>query len=77
MSVSGSAEVDFVVQSGADVIPVEVKAEENLLAKSLKSYREKYSPEIAVRSSMADYKKDNGLINIPLYLIGALPHMVR
>jgi hypothetical protein len=55
------------------VIPVEVTAEVNLKAKSLKTYREKYSPELAVRTSMADYKKEDGLLNLPLYAIAQLP----
>ncbi|MCM1045670.1 MAG: ATP-binding protein [Candidatus Gastranaerophilales bacterium] len=63
----GSCEVDFVVDTGERIIPVEVKAEANLKAKSLKTYREKYSPEISVRTSMADYKREEGLVNIPLY----------
>ena len=65
----GSCEVDFVVDTGEQIIPVEVKAEVNLRAKSLKTYREKFSPEIAVRTSMADYKKEEGLVNLPLYAI--------
>lgn len=52
--------MDFVVDTGEQIIPVEVKAEVNLRAKSLKTYREKFSPEISVRTSMADYKKRNG-----------------
>ena len=38
-------------------------------AKSLKTYREKFSPEISVRTSMADYKKEEGLVYLPLYAI--------
>ena len=68
----GSCEVDFVVDMGEQIIPVEVKAEVNLRAKSLKTYREKFSPEIAVRTSMADYKKEEGLVNLPLYAIGQI-----
>ena len=68
----GSCEVDFVVDTGEQIIPVEVKAEVNLRAKSLKTYREKFSPEIAVRTSMADYKKEEGLVNLPLYAIGQI-----
>lgn len=64
-----SCEVDFVVDTGEQVIPVEVKAEVNLKAKSLKTYREKFSPQISVRASMADFKKEDWLINIPLYAI--------
>ncbi len=57
----GSCEVDFVVDTGEQIVPVEVKTEVNLKAKSLKTYREKYTPEISVRTSMADYKKEGGL----------------
>ena len=64
-----SCEVDFVVDTGEQIIPVEVKAEVNLKAKSLKTYQEKFSPEIAVRTSMADYKKEEWLVNLPLYAI--------
>lgn len=64
-----SCEIDFIVSTGEQIIPVEVKAEVNLKAKSLKNYREKFSPEISVRTSMADFKKEDWLINIPLYAI--------
>lgn len=63
----GSCEVDFIVDTGEEILPVEVKAEVNLKAKSLKVYREKFRPEMAVRMSMADYKKEEGLVNLPLY----------
>lgn len=65
----GSCEVDFVVDNGDRIVPVEVKAEVNLRAKSLKAYQEKYLPEISVRASMADYKKEKRLVNLPLYAI--------
>ncbi len=65
----GSCEVDFVVDTGEQIIPVEVKAEVNLRAKSLKTYQEKFSPEVSVRTSMADYKKEEWLVNLPLYVI--------
>lgn len=70
-----SAEVDFLVDDGEDVIPVEVKAETNLMAKSLKYYTEKYSPSISVRSSMADYREEGSLLNLPLYAISELKEM--
>lgn len=63
----GTAEVDFVVDNGSDVIPVEVKAEVNLQAKSLKVYREKFHPKLSIRNSMADYRKDDWLLNLPLW----------
>lgn len=68
----GSCEIDFIVDTGEHIIPVEVKAEVNLRAKSLKTYQEKFSPEISIRTSMADYKKEAWLINLPLYAINQL-----
>lgn len=65
----GSCEIDFVIDNGEQVIPIEVKAEVNLKAKSLKTYREKFNPETSVRTSMADYKKEEWLVNLPLYAI--------
>ena len=57
------------VYTGEQVIPVEVKAETNLRAKSLKTYQEKFAPETAVRTSMADFKKEDRLVNLPLYAV--------
>lgn len=65
----GSCEVDFIIDTGEQIVPVEVKAEVNLKAKSLKTYREKFNPEISVRTSMADYKKEAWLVNLPLYAV--------
>lgn len=62
-------EVDFLIQQNKNVIPVEVKAEENLRAQSLKVYCEKFKPEYAVRTSMSNYREQNWLINLPLYAI--------
>ncbi|MFA6715583.1 MAG: ATP-binding protein [Victivallales bacterium] len=69
---NSSAEVDFVFQSGSDVIPLEVKAAENLQAKSLKSYCAKYSPKAAIRTSMSDYRQEDKLTNLPLYAISQI-----
>ncbi len=69
----GIAEVDFVCQNNDRIIPIEVKAGENLRSKSLKSYFERYNPEKAVRTSIADFREEDWLINIPLYAIGVLP----
>ena len=65
----GIAEVDFVVDNGSDVIPVEVKAEINLQAKSLKVYREKFQPKLSIRTSMADYRREDWLLNLPLWAL--------
>ncbi len=67
-----TCEVDFIVDNGDNIIPLEVKAEINLKAKSLKTYREKFTPEISIRSSMADYSEEVGLINLPLYAIDGI-----
>lgn len=63
----GTAEVDFVLQQGQDVTPIEVKAEENLKAKSLKVYVDQFQPKHALRFSMADYKEQDWVVNVPLY----------
>ena len=57
------------IDNGSGVIPVEVKAEVNLQAKSLKVYRDKFRPKLSIRTSMADYKKDDWLLNLPLWAI--------
>lgn len=64
-----SAEVDFLIQIDNDIIPIEVKAEENLQSKSLRTYSQKYSPKKAVRVSMSDYRDEGWLVNTPLYMI--------
>ncbi|MEW9124271.1 MAG: ATP-binding protein [Thermotaleaceae bacterium] len=68
----GSAEVDFLIDTGSEVIPVEVKAETNLKAKSLKTFCEKYRPKTAIRTSMTDYKQEDWLLNLPLWAVEML-----
>jgi predicted AAA+ superfamily ATPase len=65
----GNAEIDFLVDAGENVVPIEVKAETNLKAKSLKVYYEKFNPSISIRTSMADYKREEWLLNLPLWAI--------
>lgn len=60
-------EIDFIIQSSNGIIPIEVKAEENLRAKSLRVFCEKYPHEYAVRFSMSDYREQDWMINVPLY----------
>lgn len=67
------AEIDFIVQRSGKIVPIEVKAAENLQAKSLRVYREKFKPDMAIRASMSDYRKESWMINWPLY---ALPSLV-
>ena len=64
---SGTAEIDFLIQQGSQVVPIEVKAEENLKSKSLAVFAEKYKPNRALRYSMNFYREQNWLTNYPLY----------
>lgn len=68
----GTAEVDFVVDTGDEIIPIEVKAERNLQAKSLKVYRDRFQPARSIRTSMAEYKDEGWLLNLPLWAIEGL-----
>ena len=72
-----SMEIDFLVQLEGNVIPVEVKAAENLRARSLKVYSEKYQPAYAIRTSLSDYRAEDWLINLPLYAISCLKSVIR
>jgi len=67
-----SAEIDFVLQEKNAVLPIEVKAEENLKAKSLKVFVEKYQTGKAIRTSMSPYREEDWLINVPLYALESL-----
>ena len=72
-----TCEIDFIIDTGKQIIPIEVKAEVNLKAKSLKVYKEKFNPEISIRTSMSDYKKEDWLINLPLYAIEETKNIVQ
>ena len=62
---SSTAEIDFVIQIENFVVPIEVKATTNLQAKSLKTYMQKYKPNLAIRTSLADYKEIDNLKDLP------------
>jgi len=64
-------EVDFVIQNEHDeIIPIEVKAGENLRAKSFKYFYDKYRPQSAIRTSLSNYREEIWMTNVPLYIIG-------
>lgn len=67
-----TAEIDFLIQYKGKIIPVEVKSEENLKAKSLRTFCHKYAPETAIRTSMSDYREESWMINLPLYAINQI-----
>lgn len=64
-----SYEVDFLIQKDGEIIPIEVKAHENLKAKSFQLFCNKYNPKKAIRTSLSDYKEESWMTNIPLYAI--------
>lgn len=68
-----NAEVDFIYEVKGKVCPVEVKAEFNLRSKSLRSFAQKYSIDASYRVSLADYKEQDWVTNIPLYELNRLP----
>lgn len=74
---NATAEVDFLIQTDERIVPLEVKAEENLQAKSLKIFMEKYKTGKAIRTSMADYREQDWLVNLPLYSIGNLNQYLK
>ena len=63
-------------QVGKNNIPIEVKSNENLQAKSLKSFVQRYNTKINVRTSMSNYRQEDWLVNIPLYMIGNIESIV-
>ena len=76
-SEKGIAELDFIVQSGDKNIPIEVKSAENLQSKSLKTFVEKYNTKMNIRTSMSNYRQQDWMINVPLYLIGNLEKIIE
>jgi uncharacterized protein len=69
---NATAEIDFLIQRQNEIIPIEVKAEENLKSKSLKVFVEKYQPNTAIRTSMSHFREQDWLTNVPLYGVSGL-----
>ncbi|MDR1185089.1 MAG: ATP-binding protein [Coriobacteriales bacterium] len=67
-----TSEVDFLLDWEGAIIPLEVKAGSNLQSKSLKAFADKYHPALSVRASLSDYKREDWLLNLPLYAIGCI-----
>lgn len=70
-------EIDFMIQHKNEIIPIEVKSSENINNTSLKIYNEKYNPEVRVRFSMKNLKKDDNLINIPLFMAEYIDKIIK
>jgi len=70
------AEIDLLIQYKDIIVPLEVKAEENLQAKSLRVFHEKFKPVISVRTSMSDFRRQDWLVNLPLYAINEIGNVL-
>lgn len=66
------AEVEFVLQFEGKIVPIEVKVDKNVTAKSLAYYRKSYQPQLSIRLSTLNMRKDDDLLNLPLYLVDKL-----
>lgn len=64
---TSSLEIDFIIQQNTQVVPIEVKAEENLQSKSLKTLLQNNHDMKAVRFSMSGYREQDRMTNVPLY----------
>jgi len=68
---NSNGEIDFLLQKDDRIIPVEVKAEENLQSKSLKVFSQKYNLTTGLRFSMSDFRDQGWMKNVPLYAIAS------
>lgn len=69
---NSTAEVDFVIQNDEEIIPIEVKSGTNLKSTSFKFFCDKYRPQKAIRTSLADYRKEGWMTSLPLYAINTI-----
>ena len=76
-SEKSNGEVDFVFQANSKIVPLEVKAAENLQAKSLRSFTDKYKIKKAARTSLSDFRHDIWLVNLPLYMIEHIKQKIQ
>lgn len=71
-----SCEIDFIIDWQNRIVPIEVKAQTNLRAKSLKTYRERFEPKISIRTSMANWNTSDGIVDLPLYAIDQIANIL-
>ncbi len=76
-SSNNTAEVDFIIQCSADIVPIEVKSERNVKARSLAEYRKRYEPQYSVKTSMKSDTSGDSVLNIPLYMISSLKNFFK
>ena len=65
-------EIDLLVPDAERIIPIEVKAQENLQAKSLRAFVERKQGSRAMRLSVSPYREQDWLVNYPLYSVSAI-----
>ena len=75
-SSGNEAEVEFLLQEGTEVIPVEVKSGTSVTGRSLVEYNKRYAPSLRIRFSLLNLKQDGGLVNIPLFLADRMKELV-
>jgi predicted AAA+ superfamily ATPase len=63
-----TAEVDFVIQYQNEIIPIEVKSDENVKSRSLTEFHRKYHPKLRIRYSLKNLSYQDGLLNIPHFM---------
>jgi predicted AAA+ superfamily ATPase len=70
------AEIDFVMQFGSAIVPIEVKAAENLRSRSLRSYIDRFAPAAAIRTSLSPHRPEATFTNVPLYAVEQIPQII-
>ncbi|MBO4602404.1 MAG: DUF4143 domain-containing protein, partial [Salinivirgaceae bacterium] len=75
-SSGNEAEIEFILQTGNHIIPIEVKSGESVRSNSLVEFEKKYSPKLRLRYSMKNLTLDGNLLNIPLFLADMTPRFL-
>jgi len=75
-NVGREAEVDFLLQHGSMILPLEAKSGLNVRSKSLAFYASKYHPSLVVRTSLRNLRLDARVLNVPLYALQSLPQLL-
>lgn len=76
-SESRQAEVDFLIESDMQVLPLEVKAGLNPRSKSLQAYKDRYHPSLRIRSTLLNLMLNDDVLNVPLYAVGLLDKWIK
>ena len=76
-NIGRASEVDFLLQHGAQVLPLEAKSGLNVRSRSLAFYASKYTPSLALRTSLRNLRIDKHVLNVPLYAIESLPRILN